>query len=316
MRCVYVLHLSILFSLVVLQGCATQQSQKAESQFLRGMVSKTPEGFYITPCYSQEARLLTNTGAVSSRFKEQTLDEQLPVYMELKAYQQADLKWLVESISVASGNSQSCRFDLSDIRLRAGGASPMWIADVLENSIRVQMYQDLRTLKFPVKSTDKLTGTWTSDLKGVRGESYSLTLTIKDQSCKDELNSWYRLTAEMSVNGDQFFGCAREGDTTKRSIVGSYSNELKDEQVFVVLDLKEEHIASMLLDYRNGQPLIVMAGEWKWSDNEKLVLHFMKRDGNEEQSIMWLKRAANGSLVQDGFSPHFGRSGVELRRSE
>ncbi len=317
MRCQHIALFISLSILLLLQGCASQALKQGETlEFIRGLVSKTEHGFAITPCFSHESRPLLETHEVAARFKEQTRDVELPVYMELKAAQQTDLNWRVLNVSVAGGNVQTCRFDLADIRLRAGGSKPMWIADFLDDSIRVQIVQDLRTLKFPVQLPENLVGSWSSDLKGVRDESYNLSISILDQACRDEFKAWYRWTAEMTLNGTIYSGCAREGNSAQRSIIGSYSNDLKEDQVFVVLDLKEDQAASMLLDYRNGQPLIVMSGEWKWNEEGRLMLHFIKQDGQDQQSIMWFKRSANGSLVQDGFTPQFGRSGFELRRAE
>lgn len=209
-----------------------------------------------------------------------------------------------------------CNTDLTGIRFRAEGSSPPWLGDILPDSVRIQSYENLRTLHFPVDDFDGVQGIWEGALKNTNGQSYSFRLQISEQSCENAEKIWFRWRSVLSLDGDLFYGCARQGDLTNRALKGRYSNELSDNGVFIVLDLFAENVATMLLDYRNGQSLIVMKGGWQWKPNEKLVLHFTQQDGRDQESFIVLKRTRSGGFVQQGFSPIFGRGNFELKRSE
>lgn len=313
---------SVLFVLVsvALTGCVDSLGVKPSNhhiEFVRGIVSKEAAGYVVTPCYSQERRKLHDArGYLDKRFAEQFRGVGLPVYMEMQAEQGTDLVWRVDDVMVAGGGSQMCRVDLSGIRFRAEGSEPLWLADILADTVRVQSYENLRTLHFPVDEFEGRQGLWEGELKNIRGRSHSFRLAVRDQSCKGLGNVWYRWSAELSLDGDLFYGCARRGDLTNRALLGRYSNELSENEAFVVLDLLADNAASMLLDYRNGQSLIVMKGEWQWKSNDKLVLHFTQQDGREQESFLLFKRTRSGGFVQQGFSSVFGRASFELKRSE
>ncbi|WP_372741069.1 hypothetical protein [Neptunomonas sp.] len=313
---------SVFFILVstVLSGCVDSLGIKPANdqvEFVRGIVSKEAAGYVMTPCYSQERRKLHDVrGLLAKRFTEQFRGVGIPVYMEMQAEQGTDLVWRVDDVMLAGGGSQMCRVDLSGIRFRAEGSEPSWLTDILTDSVRIQSYENLRTLRFSVDEFEGQQGVWQGDLKSVRGQSHSFRLVVRDQSCKGVGNVWYRWSAELSLDGDLFYGCARRGDLTNRALLGRYSNELSKDEAFVVLDLLTDNVANMLLDYRNGQSLIVMQGEWQWKSNDKLVLHFTQQDGREQESFLLFKRTRSGGFVQQGFSPEFGRASFELKRSE
>ncbi len=312
------LSLFIFFStFLFLTGClGVKDTADSSRQLIRGAVNYSQGEFTITPCYSQERRKLQDKrGLVKKRYREQTPEGSLPVYMELRASPLTDLSWDVSDVQVAGGGSNACEFDLIGIQYRAAGSDPLWIADVLTDSVRVQSYDNLRTLTFPLSLSSGSGGIWEGALKSVKNRTHRFRLEILDQSCRDKHNAWYRWTASLDLDGDLFYGCAREGDLTSRSVKGRYSNDLTQENVFVVLDLLDDQKASMLLDYRNGQPLIVMNGVWKWKSSDTLLLEFSEQDGRQQQSFLLLRRTVNG-FVQQGFSSEFGRAGLSLSRSE
>jgi uncharacterized membrane protein len=309
------------FSSFVLSACTgsmgvTPLNTKAE--FVRGVVSKDADGFAMTPCYSQERRQLSDPRELlAKRFDTQPSGVGLPVYMEVKAEQGVNLVWRVDDVMIAGGGSNMCHVNLSNINFRAQGNNPLWLADILPDSIRVQSYQKLQTLNFPIGEPTGERGVWESVLKNTNGQSHTLRLEVHEQPCIDALNIWHSWNAKMELDGIFFQGCAREGDVTNRALLGRYSNVLVDNEVFVVLDLLSEgKTASMLLDYRNGQSLIVLKGTWQWKNNDKLILHFTEQDGQKQGSVLLFKRARSGEFVQEGFSAEFGRTGVILKRSE
>lgn len=320
MQRIYKFSVFPVFISVLLSGCVNTLGTKYVNEhivFVRGIVSKEVDSFVMTPCYSQERRKLYDTrGLLKQRFSEQFEGIDIPVYMEINAEQGTDLVWRVDDVMVAGGGSRMCHTDLSDISFRAQGSDPAWLTDVLSDSVRVQSYQNLRTLHFPVDEMSGVQGIWQGELKNIRDESHTFRLEIRDQSCMDNSNIWYRWSSDLVLDGDLFHGCARQGDVTNRALLGRYSSQLNDNEVFIVLDLLSKKTATMLLDYRNGQPLIVKLGEWQWKNNQTLILHFTKQDGRDQESFLLLKRTRSGNFVQEGFSAEFGRGGIELKRSE
>jgi uncharacterized membrane protein len=305
---------------LILTGCVNSlriRPDATEEAFVRGAVSKEAGGYVITPCFSQERRRLRDTNRqLDKRYHEQSQDFELPVYMEIKAAQGTDLVWDVRDVTVAGGGVEACQIELSNILFRAQGRDPLWMTDVLPGIIRVQSFENLRTLIFSVAGSEGVQRVWQGALKNVRDQSHTFRLAIRDQPCRDANNIWYRWTSELSLDGNVFYGCAREGNLTNRALLGRYSNELNDNEVFAVLDLRQNNSATMLLDYRNGQPLIVLSGRWEWKNNDKLALYFTDQDGRKQESILLLRRTTSGSFIQEGFSAEFGRTGFELKRSE
>lgn len=305
--------------MVLISGCMTlpQKIGQDDVEFIRGSVVSDKGQFYMTPCFSQERRLLVDSaGYLARRYKDQSPNSDLPVYMELRAYQKVDLSWDVRQIDLAGGGSQACSYDMTGVTLRAAGTDPLWIADVTDEGVRIQSYYELRTLTFPFGEIAGNNGIWEGDLGSIKGREHSYRLTVTDQSCRDKLNAWYSKTARLELDGDVFFGCARDGNLTEKAIQGRYSTVLDDQKVFVVLDVLAEQRVSMLLDYRNGQPLIVLKGQWRWNENGKLILDFVEVDGRQQHTILVMSRKSDGGLKQEGFSEEFGREGLELQRSE
>lgn len=310
----------LLSVIALLSGCATTSPNNSELrgiEFIRGSVVFDQGRFYITPCFSQERRLLAdNSSSLARLYKDQSPDSDLPVYMELKAYQNVDLSWDVREISLSGGGSNACNYDMTGVKLRAAGTEPLWIADITDDGVRVQSYYELRTLTFPFGEVSGKNGVWEGKLGSIKGREHSYRLTVTSQSCRDNLNAWYSKSAKLELDGDIFFGCARDGNLTEKAIQGRYSNVLDNNNIFVVLDVLPEQNATMLLDYRNGQPLIIFKGQWSWNENGKLILDFKDVDGRSQQTILVMSRKSDGGLKQEGFSEEFGREGLELQRSE
>lgn len=308
--------LMLLGIVLLLAGCSALTVERdPDYQLIRGTVRPSPEGFYITPCYSHQPRQLTASAQVQARYQQLAVSSGLPVYMELWAKPLPNLDWQVSDVQMAGASVQACRFSLAGIRFRAAGSQPLWVADLLPDSIRVRSYEQLRTLKFPLDEQQSRLGVWTGTLQGTNNNTHQLRLEIRDTPCLDEHQNWYRWRAYMTLDKRSFSGCARQGDLSSRSVKGRYSNELDTQQVFVVLDLLDQQQARMLLDYRNGQPLIVVIGQWRWQSETTLLVEFSAQDGRSRQSFLLLERTPRG-FRQQGFSSYFGRSGITLERSE
>lgn len=310
--------LRALFSLCVLLmlvGCETFQplaTSSVDSVFLRGVIVPEKEHFIFTPCFSREQRSLRDDSSqLLKRYQEQVVGNSLPVYVELYARQQEDLVWQVQRVLLAGGGSQACEYELQGIQYRAAGADPLWIADVLETGVRVQSYNNLTQLTFPLQEGDGERGKWEGELTSTKGKSFYYTLQIREASCRDEQGAWYSLAATLELDGTLFVGCARAGNLNHLTLAGRYSNGLSAERVFVVLDIQGDSGATMMLDYRNGLPLTVWSGQWQWRKNGKLLLDFSKEQG----PLLIFKRGLRGNLEQEGFSPALGK-GLRLQRAD
>ena len=286
-------------------------------EFIRGAVIKDDDGFTITPCFSQTKRQLVDTsGLLSRRYNEQSPTSRLPVYMELWAYQQVDLAWNLYGVNLAGGGSKACDTDLRNVEYRAGGVNPVWVADVFGDHIRVEIIHELRSMTFPISESPSLPFTWQSSITGIKGRTHDLEMQFRRQTCRDAVGAWYPLVAEVNLDGKVLKGCAREGDLMSRSIPGRYSNDLAPDESFVVLDLLVGHQAKLLVDYRNGQPLSILEGNWQLNKSGRLELNFVSVNGLAQQTILVMQRSAKGALVPYGYSEIFGNASLALERSE
>ncbi|EPJ51539.1 MAG: hypothetical protein OFPI_17300 [Osedax symbiont Rs2] len=81
---------------------------------------------------------------------------------------------------------------------------------------------------------------------------------------------------------------------------------------FIVLNLASDHSVDLLLDYRNGHPLVVSKGQWKMHPNQILEVALRPAQLNSEQSVMLFQVFNNSELRLTGFSELLGNNGLKL----
>lgn len=316
----YYIAFCLLIAFLTLSACSpikpSADSDKAY-EFIRGAVIKGDDGFIMTPCFSQTQRhLLDTSGHLEKRYNEQSPNRNLPVYMELWAYQQVDLAWQLYGINIAGGGNKACETDMRGVEFRAGGDKPAWVANVYKDHIRIEIIRELRSITFPITETDGLPFTWQSRITGVKGQEHDLEMQFMRQTCRDSVGAWYPLMAQALLDGKLLKGCAREGNLMSRAIPGRYSNDLSPDEAFIVLDILPNHEAKLLVDYRNGQALSVLEGRWRLNNSGRLELNFESVNGQEQQVLILMQRNATGALEPFGYSDLFGSAHLALKRSE
>ncbi|MFT5707412.1 MAG: hypothetical protein ACI9ES_001703, partial [Oceanospirillaceae bacterium] len=154
--------------------------------------------------------------------------------------------------------------------------------------------------------------TWYGTLQLAQGKQYKMRLKIENKVCLDKSGQWYSLSANLDLNGETHLGCARKGDQFKKFASGNYSNQLANGSAFIVLDLQQDNSAKLILDYRNGHPMIVSKGQWKMLSNQVLELNLNSHDARIAQSVMLFQVFNNHELKLKSFSELLGNKGLKL----
>ncbi|MCP4595036.1 hypothetical protein [Neptuniibacter sp.] len=310
-----------LIPFLFLAGCQTspQHAQGDEGPlFRRGVISTDGVQLTFKPCYVRKTESITDhSGRLATRFKR---TGEPSVYAEMSGDRIVPGEpWQVYSVHLMGGNQFTCHYELQGNEYRAAGDRPVWVADVREETINVQIYDQLSHLVFPRGEPVNLGNglEWDSTIRA-EGLRRSLNLKLLRQPCRDRYGIDYEYSAEMSVLGRSFTGCAREGNLDLRTLPGLYSSELSetaDISRFISMDLTSEYEVILTQDYRNDQPLIVQKGTWKRLSSDKIIVHLTEIDGRNENEVMVFKRNKAGGLVLQGFSPTYGHDGLRFERA-
>jgi uncharacterized membrane protein len=313
----------LLLAVVFVAGCALspRPGDGVELQFYRGEVVPNGDAWEMRPCYSRRSRVLIDPqGALAARYAEQAVLPGLPLYMELRASDDGE----VQQLLLVGGDSRACAAELDGIFLRAAGAAPDWAADL--SGDRLEVRDQSRRIRFRFRVAQETSwrgdGFWSGSLKTPDGKSRDVELRLtesraNDSGCRDESGVWYGLSVDMRMDGRRYRGCGRYGDLTRAALAGRYSRVLvsgEGPQRTTVLELSAEGHASLTQDIHDGAPAVQRDGSWRWLSTGKLMLHFIQRDGQDEQQLRLFSRQLDGTLVQEGRVPESEGPGLRLSR--
>ncbi|EPJ44480.1 MAG: hypothetical protein OFPII_34470 [Osedax symbiont Rs1] len=309
--------LSVISSILLfLNSCASVQNsvqippEKLFSKFLRGTVYLENSEYKFRLCGSSAVtNLLDPKQKLFSYFS--VNNEIIPSnYVEFDAIAIKDLDWQVERVFFVSQKPKKCGADIQSLDYSIVSKDGLWDATIRKNELVINQ-QNIYT-KLVFLSDLKVKNQWRGTMLLPRGKSYTMHLKIIDKLCVDEFDQWYTLSAKLVLNGKKYVGCARKGDRSKSFVSGKYSNVLADSDAFIVLNLFENEQAELILDYRNGHPLLVNKGTWKVNSNNTLELELKSNAGFEEQNIMLFEVFNNHELRLKGFSELLGQRGLKL----
>lgn len=306
---------------VFVTGCALkpEPADNVELQFYRGEVSPKGDTWVMKPCYSRRSRILSDPqGALAARYAELAVLPGLPLYMELRARADGEVKQLL----LVGGDSRACAAELDGISLRAAGVAPDWAADLSGDRLEVRDQSRRVRFRFTVEQGTSWRGDrlWSGSLKTPDGKSRDLELRLtefhgNDSGCRDESGVWYGLSVDMRLDGRRYRGCGRYGDLTRAALAGRYSQVLVSGgglQRSTALELSAEGDASLTEDMHDGTPAVRRDGSWRWLSTGKLMLHFIQRDSLDEQLVRLFSRQPDGTLVLEGRVPEYGPVGLRL----
>jgi len=299
-----------------LAGCQTAPVVNENSLFQRGVVIRD-SGQYLTfrPCYVNAlVPLVDDTGELERWF------EQAPValnqaYAEVMTYPDPEKAGIrrVAQLRLIGAQPRACEFELNGNYFRAAGDDPLWIADVREDGIRVQVYGSLRELLFPPVKPEQngLTWTWRSDLTVQQG--FSMALEMTEEVCYDRYGTRYPYSARLKVNEMDLRGCAREGNLGERHLVAAYRYD--DQVLSLRVELKQGGELEFT-DSRRGDTSAIASylhGRWRLMDSGKVLLELQKDNGSKQ--LLFFERNADGSLLlRSGFRPY--KAGLVLKRQQ
>ena len=283
---------------------------KSFSKLLRGTVYLENSQYKIRLCgTSSFAKLFDPNQQLISHFS--VRGDLLPtMYLEFSATAAQSLDWEVDNILFSSVNANGCGLNLQSLDYLVKGKKGLWQARVSDNKVQLSKQNIYSQLEF--LSAENAKNSWGGEIVLATGRAYKMNLKITPQVCIDEQQQWYALSAELKLNGESHLGCVRRGDSGIGFNSGKYSNVLSAGNAFIVLNLASDHSVDLLLDYRNGHPLVVSKGQWKMHPQQILEVALHSAQISDEQSVMLFQVFNNNELRLTGFSELLGNNGLKL----
>lgn len=313
----FIFRASILATLMLLcSGCLpilkdeVAKPKIAFGKFLRATVYLQEAGYTIRLCGASSVDLLFDPAQLLTKHFLQGQQQIPSLYVELDASVAKSFDWEVKKLYFISKKPQACGANLQSKDYLVKAKNGQWQADVIKHKVILSKPDIYSQLTFNSKSY--LNNQWSAKLQLAQDKGYKMTLDITDQECVDDFEQWYSLSAIMLLNSEQFTGCARKGDSTNSFVSGKYTNPLAVDNAFIVLNLEQTNKASLIIDYRNGHPMIVSNGNWKMRSNQVLELNLFSATPEAEQSVMLFQVYNNHELSLKGFSEQLGKAGLKL----
>jgi hypothetical protein len=287
-----------------------QLEEVAFSKFLRGTVYLEGGDYKIRLCGASSIdQLLDPNQFLSKHFFDNK--QQIPsLYVEFNAVGANSVDWQLTKLYFISKKPQACGANIQAIDYLVTAKDGQWQADVSDNKVRLVKKNIFTKLTF--NALNHVDNKWQAELQLAKGKQYKLKLHVFDRECSDNFGQWYNLSANMYLNSQLHTGCVRKGDRTKSFVSGKYSNALAIDNAFIVLNLEENNTADMIIDYRNGHPMIVSIGHWKMRANQVLELSLLSETNISEQNVMLFQVFNSHELRLKGFSELLGRTGLKL----
>lgn len=318
--CLYIKRHLILFARLlmlvsVFVGCtilpvSSPVDEKGLSKvFMRGTVSFDDGVFSMRLCNSSNVVTLKDQN--NQLLRHFTKDNLYPsLYVELDVADDQTAAWNVIKIWFVSQKPKRCQLDIRTLDYKINGIDGYWESEVVDNIVSItkkDLYSKLNFINRDVKPLQ-----WKGQLSAGRNKEYKMLLTIKEQVCRDDSDQWYALQATLKLNNEVLLGCVRKGDSSARFIEGNYSSELERDSAFIVLNLQKNNHLKLIIDYRNGHPIVIKEGDWKISENRVLSLNLDRVENDTEQSIILFQMFENRMLRQKGYSDILGKEGLSL----
>lgn len=313
--CALVRYTTLLLITLLIQGCLQMNQSKVETQsnafskFLRGTVYLENERYKIRACGSSSIAFLSDpNNLLESHFR--VAGDTLPsLYIEANTVAENALDWQLGKLYFVSDRPQQCGAKLRGLDYLVESVDAAVQAQVTGTKVVVSKKDIYTQLAFAAKKEANL---WKGDLQLAQGRRFKMSLQLIDKPCRSQSNNWYNLSAKISLNGEEYLACARKGDPVKQFASGNYSNFLSRDNAFIVLDLQQNSTAKLILDYRNGHPMIVNDGSWKMLSDDIVELNLEGGNGDIDQSIMLFQVFNNKELRLKGYSELLGNTGLRL----
>ncbi|NQZ32344.1 MAG: hypothetical protein HRU06_13820 [Oceanospirillaceae bacterium] len=295
---------------MLMAGCLYQvqpevlKSQKIFTKHLRGTLYIEKSQYKLRLCGSgRVVNLLDKKNKIFPHiFKN---DEFIPsLYIEFEASAIQRIDWQLEKLYFVSKKPNNCGAKVETLDYFVSADNDQWQIEVSDKKVLLNKRNIYSQLAFV--STSEKPNHWRGELVLPHGIHYKMDLTIKDKVCIDDLDQWYSASAKLKLNNETLLGCVRTGGSVKSFVSGKYSNTLSSDQAFIVLNLDEDNSASLILDYRNGQPMIVNTGTWEMLVNQVVSVNLNASDSQLPSSVMLFQVFDSHELKLKGYSDLLG----------
>jgi len=289
------------------QAVALNQSYK---KFLRGTVYIQEASYNLRLCGTGEiVRLLDpNQYLIPHIYLN---NEIIPsVYLEFDARAANTLDWEVDKVYFASKKAGNCAEEIETADFLVSAVDQHWQAKIKNRNVALHKKNIYTQLSFvsDISKSDR----WKAKMVLPHGISYNLDLQLSEKPCIDEQDQWYSLSANLKLNGEKLKGCARTGTSVENFNSGKFSNLLSSDDAFIVLNLNTDNSATMILDYRNGHPMLVNNGHWEMLENQVIAVKLKALDNNLQDSLLLFQVYDSKELRLKGFSELLGKVGLKL----
>jgi uncharacterized membrane protein/heat shock protein HslJ len=221
----------------------------------------------------------------------------------------------------AARESRGCEENLAGIEFRASGNEPFWNVTISRDEI---MFSELGKPKiiFPHAPPKLSENRYVYSSKTVEPSPYGIQITVDEKRCIDSMSGEHlSFSAQVSLDGRKYIGCAREGwpslSDTHISLSGKYVAKLRaaDSPVRVItLTLEQDNVARMSHDYLNNRPPILQTGTWKTHRDGFVTVWLTNQDGRSiSENIIF---QIQGQLLEAaGYDKNlFGSKGLTLKK--
>jgi len=308
--------IAILSFTVLLGGCVTtpisplSEVQKPFSKFLRGTVYLDGNDYKFRNCGATDISTLVDHNEQLETFFNQ-LDGHFPsLFVEFDAVAAANADWQVEKIYFAANKPKNCTDLANTSRYIISDVKGLWNAEISDEQVSIRKKGIYTQLVFSAQENQD--NKWRASMVLPQGSKYDMSLALKNSSCTDHQQQWYSMSADLVLNGERLTGCVRKSITINNFVSGDYSNILADNAAFIVLSLKENQDVELIIDSRNGNPMVVTSGRWSILPNQVLELSLNSSYSENESTVMLFQVFNNQELRLKGFSEVLGKTGLKL----
>jgi len=301
---------------VLLAGCVQTvkppaiELNKSYKKFLRGTVYVEGANYNLRLCGTGKiVRLLDpNQFLIPHIYLN---NEIIPsVYLEFDASAVDTPDWEVDKVYFASKKTGNCGDEIETVDFLVRAVDQQWQAKIKDREVALHKKNIYTQLSFA--SDISLPDRWKAKMVLPHGISYNLDLQLNERPCIDDQDQWYSLSANLKLNGESLKGCARTGTSVENLNSGKFSNLLSSDDAFIVLNLNSDNSATMILDYRNGHPMLVNNGHWELLENQVIAVKLKALDNSLQDSLLLFQVYDSKELRLKGFSELLGQVGLKL----
>lgn len=330
---------------MILAGCAVEKPQPLSApvslQSLAGVIVERAGDLWFQPCYERlwwQVEDNTQQQELTGYYRQFSMlsNEELYVQLQGGINPQQSNKLRVHAVDTVGGTAQTCNFRLEGLQYRAASSDPIWVADIMADQVIVKSVNPPGSYRFhtvnesekandpssqlatatngDAEDTDRSGGGSDSAVVALYRETASakspLQIKIIQTRCVDsKTGTLLPFTAEMSLFGRLYQGCARKGHPVSSEINGFYWYQ-PDGGSQVMFKLSSGQRVQMVTRDARGKT-VAERGRWQYLQSGKLI--FSMRDAEQQEYLMLFTRESDGRLVLQTGSEHLVSYGAAFK---